>query len=313
MHKIVVAAALAAFMAVGASARAAEGGSAAPNCNRACLIHIADLYMEGLVKHDQSHLPWAKTVRYSENSVSMMIGDGLWGSVDGKSPAPLHAADPSTGNVSWFGLVTEHGDPAYYAMRIKVEDRKIAEVEVVTDPKGDPGPFGDPAKYTHDPAFEQVLPAAQRSSREQMIALVDGYFSTLQLNDGTLHTEFDPECGRTENGISTTQGNFGAAALAQGCEAQFKLGFYKVDDRLRARRFPLVDVERGVVVAMGFIDHAARYDQYTTTDGKVHNTLVKYPNSLGLMETFKIRNGKIYRIEAIFTFLPYFMPSPRMP
>lgn len=285
-----------------------SGARSAP-CDRDCLIGMADRYMDALVAKDPARLPWAKRVRYTENSVSLMIGDGIWGTISDHSSTPLQAADPATGNVAWFGLVHEHGAPAYYAMRLKVVGGRISEVETVIDRKGNPGPFGDPDKYVHDPAFTQVLAPSERVSRRKLIATVDGYFSTLQRNDGTIRTRFDPDCQRLENGISTTKGSFGAAAVSQGCESQLKLGFYKVDDRLRARRFPLVDPERGVVVAMAYIDHAARYDTYTTTDGQTHKTLVKYPNTLGLMEMFKIRSGRIYRIEAMFTFLPYYMSS----
>ena len=79
---------------------------------------------------------------------------------------------------------------------------------------------------------------------------------------------------------------------------------------MRERRYPLIDEERGVVVATGFFDHANTFDSYQTTDGKPMKTALKWPNSISLMEAFKIRNGKIYRIEAIFTYVPYFMHSP---
>jgi hypothetical protein len=140
--------------------------------------------------------------------------------------------------------------------------------------------------------------------------VADGYFSTLQQNDGTIRTRFDPQCARTENGISTTHGGFGNSAVAQGCEAQFKLGLYRFDDEVRARRFELVDVDRGVVVATAFIDHGAQFLRYRTTDGQERESPFAAPNSLGLMEAFKIRNGRIYRVEAIFSMLPYRMPSP---
>jgi hypothetical protein len=129
------------------------------------------------------------------------------------------------------------------------------------------------------------------------------------MNDGTIRTKFDPECARTENGQSTTSGTFENAVAAQGCEAQFKLGLYKYDDRVRGRRFELVDEEHGIVVATGYIDHGARFDTYKTTDGKERHSPFSSPNSLGLMEMFKIRNGQIYRIEAVFTMLPYYMTS----
>jgi len=277
-------------------------------CDRACLIGIADEYMRALAAHDPTHLPWGSSVRYTENSVSMPIGEGQWSTIAWVSPTPLHVADPLTGNVAWVGLVREHDEPAYYAMRLKLVNQRITEVEAVIHGKGQAGPFGE--AETHDAAFEQALPAAERLPRERLISLANGYFSTLERNDGTLRTHFDPECERTENGLSTTLGSFGSAAVAQGCEAQFKLGLYRYDDELRARRFLLVDAERGIVVAAGFIDHAARFKEFKSTDGLTRTSPFDSPNSLGLMEVFKVRNARIYRIEAVFSELPYLMPSP---
>jgi hypothetical protein len=242
--------------------------------------------------------------------VSMMLGEGQWASVTGKSASALHVADPSTGNVAWFGVILEHGQPAYFAVRLRVLNRHIAEAEAVIHGKGEAGPFGDPDRYLHDPAFGETIPSSERASRAQLIDLANGYFSTLQQNDGTIRTHFDPGCERTENGISTTRGGFGNSAIAKGCEAQFKLGLYRFDDEVRARRFELVDVERGIVVATGFIDHGAHLMRYRTTDGKERESPFASPNSLGLIEAFKIRNGRIYRVEAIFSVLPYRMPSP---
>jgi hypothetical protein len=280
------------------------------SCDRSCLIGMVDDYMNALVAHDPSRLPWSAAVHYTENSVAMRLGDGQWASVSGKSGSALHVADPSTGNVSWFGVVLEHGQPAYLAVRLKITTRRIAEVETVIHGQGEAGPFGDADQYTHDAAFEQAVGASEHSTRSQLISVADGYFSTLQQNDGTIRTRFDPQCGRTENGISTTHGGFGNSAVAQGCEAQFKLGLYRFDDEVRARRFELVDVDRGVVVATAFIDHGAHFLRYRTTDGQERESPFSAPNSLGLMEAFKIRNGRIYRVEAIFSMLPYRMPSP---
>lgn len=277
-------------------------------CDRACLIAAADQYMNALVAHDPSRVRWARTVRYTENSVPMQIGDGLWGTATAHSAAAVYAADPATGNVAWYGTVDEHGQPSYYAMRLKVEDGKTAEVEAVVRRKGYAGPFGDPAHYTQDPSFEEVLPPSERVPRRTLIRLADGYFSTLQRNDGTLHTSFDPQCERQENGMITTNGSF--ATTVKGCAAQFRLGLFRFVERARARRFFIADVERGVVVAAADLDHPGRLETYRTTDGKTLHSPINYPSSLGLMEMFKIRRGQIYRIEAVFSTLPYDMPSP---
>src|SRR6185436_309983 len=165
----------------------------------------------------------------------------------------LEAADPSTGNAAWFGSVKENGTPAIYAVRIHVKDGAIDEIESVVHRKTSlPAPFGDVEHMTHDPEFNEVLPPEQRRPRERMLSIADGYFSTVELNDGQVLTQFTDDCGRLENGISTTappptapgaSGGGNAAAIATGCENQFKLGLYKINKRVR-RDFFIIDTER---------------------------------------------------------------------
>ena len=284
-------------------------------CDRACLIGFVHRYMDALTHKDVKRAPFAKDVMFTENDVVMPIGEGLWGTVSGASETGMELADPSTGQAAWFGLVQEHGSPAYYAMRLRVRDGRIEDVETIVDRQaGLPAPFGDVTKYHHDPAFAEVLPTAQRRPRERLRAVADSYFNTVELNDGTVFAPFDAECERTENGITTTKADPAsigtAAGIAQGCEAQFKLGIYRINKRVRERRYPLIDEERGVVLGAGFFDHANTFDSYQTTDGKTMKTALKWPNSISLMEAFKIRDGKIYRIEAIFTYVPYSMHNP---
>ena len=284
-------------------------------CDRACLIGQLHAYMDALTHHDPSRARLAKDVMFTENDVALPIGAGLWGTVSGASSEGLEAADPSTGQAAWFGLVQEHGAPAYYAMRLRVKDGRIEDVETVVHRQtGLPAPFGDVAKYHHDSAFAEGLAPAERRPRERLRAVADSYFNTVELNDGVVFAPFDAECERTENGITTTKADPAsvgtAAGIAQGCEAQFKLGIYRINKRVRERRYPLIDEERGIVVATGFFDHANTFDSYQTTDGKTMKTALKWPNTITLMEAFKIRNGRIYRIEAIFTYVPYFMHNP---
>ena len=280
-------------------------------CDHDCLVGFTHRYMDALVHKDPGRAPLASDVKFTENDVVMPIGEGIWATISSVAPNALTVADTQTGNAAWLGTVEEHGDPSYYAMRLKIRDGLITEVETVVQRKtGMPAPFGDPAKLVHDPAFNQVLAPQERRGRERLRDVANGYFSTVSRNDGDILTLFDSDCQRTENGISTTSGTYGSAALAQGCEAQFKLGYFNINKRVRQRHYPLIDTERGVVVATGFFDHDNSYDTYKTTDGKSHTTLLKFPNSLSLMEAFKIRNGRIYRVEAIFTYVPYYMHSP---
>jgi hypothetical protein len=285
-----------------------------PSCDRACLFGHVDDYLEALRTQDPSRATWADAVKFTENNVPLVIGDGLWGTITGIGDYDLRVADVSTGQVAFFGVVEEPNFSSLFAMRMKVDDDRIAEVETVvlrtiTEPRGIDWP--EPV-LEHKDLFYDILPEAQRRPRARLISIADGYFDTLQLNDGTLYTQFHPDCNRVENGTKTT--NNPAVAFtsvgAMGCEEQFRLGNYRYDDALRARRFPLVDEERGLVLASGFIDHSGRLAQYTLTDGRVINSPLRYPHSFYLLELFRIEDGMIRQIEAVFVTVPYGMASP---
>src|SRR5690606_5055310 len=117
-----------------------------------------------------STLPLARDVRFTENNVFIRVGEGLWSTVTAVDEVGLETADPSTGNAAWFGSVRENGEPAILAVRIRVTDGKIDEIESVVHRKTAlPAPFGDVTKMVHDPEFNQVLPLEQRRSRERML------------------------------------------------------------------------------------------------------------------------------------------------
>jgi hypothetical protein len=301
-----------------ASARA-QSSYAANDCDRQCLYSFVDQYLAALVAKDPSRLPWAQTVHFTENNVSLRVGDGLWGTISGNGAEDFRAADPSTGQVAYFGVIDERGTLSYFALRMKIEDRRISEVETLVDRKGyGPGPFGDPATLKPVPVLSQDVPPVERRPRARLIALADGYFNTLQLNDGQVFTEFDKDCSRRENGVwSANDPNPNAApnSLVAGygkisCEAGFKLGNYRWDDRLRDRRYPLIDEEKGLVLAGTFIDHSGRLERFTTTDGVTHESPLKSPHSFCMLEVFKITDGKIRHAEVVFITVPYYMPSP---
>lgn len=307
-------------VALGTAVLAGPSHAQAPDCDRNCLVGFANRYMAALVAHNPDSLPWAERVRFTENEVPLMIGDGAWGTVTKISDAPFTATDPATGNVLWYGIVEEHGEPAYFGVRLHVARRRIAEVESVVGREGTPIPFAKTAGYTLDASYSQPIPAAEREPRARLVAVADGYYNSMLLNDGTLFTQLDPACRRVTNGVvsrddGATDGGGKAAASRgardgpDGCGALFKNGYFRPVDRVRARRFPIVDESRGVVVAFAFLDHAARDAEYRTRDGKQHTIAVQYPNSRVVLELIKLRDGKIYRIEGAAAFLPYLMPT----
>ena len=289
---------------------------ASPACDCACLYGVLDQYLAGLKARDIRKVPWAARVKNTENNVELRLGDGLWGTVTQVDPGyEMRFADPVTGQVAIFGVVTETTERSPYSTRLKVVDRTIVEAETIVVRPSDAGiPFVT-ADLKPIPVWDEVLPAAQRSPRQKMIDVANGYFETLQLNDGTLHTEFTEDCNRREDGLQST--NNPQASLDPlwklGCADQFRMGQYRYDDRLRDRRFIAVDEERGIVLAGGFIDHEGRLGEFKLTDGSTRTPIFRRPHSFVLLEAFKIRGGKIQRIEAVFITVPYNMPSPWTP
>jgi hypothetical protein len=280
--------------------------AAAPACDRTCLTDIANRYMDALVAQDWRKLPWAKSVRYSENSVPMMFGDAIWGSVSGHAKDATIVADPTSGNVAWLGRVDEHGQPAFYAMRIKVVDGRIAEVETVIRRKEGRPPFGDAANFLHDKAFGEKLPAKARQARAALLAAVRNYYRTVERNNGVLFARFDPSCERSRNGVVA---NTGRDAMAQGCAAQLKLGLAADVGSVRVR-MPVIDEERGVAVAFGYLDYPQRQQSFRTTDGRSFEAETKYPYSLNFATLFKVRSGAIERVDEVAPELNYRIPSP---
>jgi hypothetical protein len=305
------------FAAVVAIASASSAWAAesrpSPACDRACLYGVLDQYLAALRAHDATKAPWAARVVNTENNVELMPGDGLWGTLSSLDATyEMRFADVAAGQVAVYGVVDESGTRAPYALRLKVVESSVAEVEtIVARPQEAGVPFLN-ADIKPIPIWNEAVAPAQRVSRQQMIDLANGYLETLQRNDGRLRTSFTEDCNRRENGAQTTN-NTGPGSnpiWKYGCEQQFRLGAYRYDDRIRGRRFEVVDEERGIVLAGGFIDHAGRIKEFPLTDGTTRKSNYLRPHSFSLFEAFKIVGGKIRQVEAVFFSVPYNMPSP---
>lgn len=291
---------------------AAENSSAVIDCDRACLVELADRYLDAMVKKDSSRAPLARQVKFTENGVQLQIGDGLWNTISALRGYDLKLADPGQGQVAVIDVVEEHGVPGILALRLKVKNKEIIEVESILSRKVDNSPFPVTDGLTSpNPLWSADIPVAQRQPRARLISVADGYFDTLQLNDGTLFTQFTDDCNRVENGLLTTNNPDipGYDIAKMGCEEQFTLGQYIYDDRLRDRRYPLVDEEKGIVLAAGFMDHTGRVYDLTWTDGTKQQSIFFYPHSFIYLELFKVENNAIRLVESVFASMPYNMPS----
>ncbi len=298
--------------AASAQPRAARANAAASSsCDRQCLYGYLDRYLKALVAHKPAGLPLAANYKFSENNVFLKVGDGLWNTITALGSSDVRLADVPDGEVGYVSVVQQTSTTSPYAMRMKIVDGKITQIETVVASAvaGEPPVALD--HFAKRGWFKGTLPANERSSRAKMIQLVNGYLDTLQRNNGTIHTTFDPDCNREENAMQSTNNpsNHIFPITNLGCEAQFKTGYFYYDDRTRSRAFPVVDTERGLLLVRVFIDHSGNVTHYKLTDGRELETPFHTPSSLDILELFKIRSGKIWQIEATMAQVPYNMPS----
>jgi len=129
---------------------------------------------------------------------------GPWNTITALGPYDLRFADEATGQVALFTCVEETNAVSPAAFRLEVGDGAISGVEAAIARNADEGfPF-NPQSFEPKPAMEAMVPEAERSTREELVALANGYFETIERNDGTIRTKFHPHCNRVENGVQTT-------------------------------------------------------------------------------------------------------------
>ena len=305
---------------------AAATGPIPLNCNRACLEDLVTQYLAALVAHDPKRLPLSADAMYTENDQTIEVGDGFWKTAEAVGNYKHYFADPEFGQVVFMGTMREAGAALLMSLRLRVELGRISEIESIYYRQGGGGPSGiadmdKPGYKPEDIWFKSIAPAQQRS-RQEMIAIADGYFTGLQKNDGkgingTGTYPFTNDCHRIENGAPTTnvprppnQPADAINAFSMDCLSQFKLGYYFVVQSIHHRRYPVVDMERGVVWSHAVFDQGT-VNEGTLSDGRKYTFKgFNRPSSSLVTEAFLIENGKIRRVEMIGPSVTYHLTSP---
>ena len=311
-----------------AGALSAQNGSGKGGaCDRACLEGFVDQYLDAVTAHDPKLAPLAKNVTFTENGQKLAIPDGLWNSMVGKGTYRLFVDDPQAGSVAFIGTIKEEGRTpdkpiaGVIALRLKLENRKISEVEtfVVRNP--------DTAERlekigTPNHLFSEAVPESQRMSRADLVKTANMYFSGMQQNDGKGVYPFTDDCNRIENGMQTTNAPLKEGqtrpdpasatnySSAWGCKEQFESGLLHFVTRIRDRRYVAVDPERGLVFSFVFFDHSAgKTRHFETPNGRAVIAGPTQPWTWEIAEMFKVENGKLHQIEAVLDRAPYRMTS----
>jgi hypothetical protein len=287
-----------------------------------------DQYLDAVVAHDPSRLPVTRFVKYTENGQHIELGDGFWRTATGQGNYKFYVDDPETGQVGFEGTMQEAGHPVIVAVRLKIEDQKISEIESIVGrgQMAEGGAANLEKLGKPRAAFLEDIPSAERVSRAELIKTANKYFSGMQKDDGKHdYSFFADDCNRLENGMQTTNNLVpmpGLTASGQprpapsakydpaakptmyssgwSCRDQFQSGLLHFVSLIRDRRFPVVDQERGVVWSFIFFDHQAGDTRnFQTPDGRAIAAGPTTPFTWEIAEIFKVRKGQLHEIEAV--------------
>ncbi len=274
---------------------AAQSKTSAAACSRACLLGILSDTLGALLKHDPSHLPVAASIRVTENGQELKLGEGIWKTAQSLSYRQSFV-DPSTGQAGFLGVVEEDATgKATFALRLKVVNRKIAEVETLLARKGAHPMFAPENLITVTGIWDTQVPPDERSARSAMIAVADSYFQAVEIHKPEI-IPIHPSCNRTENGLQTTNN---PPRMPLDCRDSIAALTYV--SQARDRRYPIVDQERGLVFAIAQFDIPGNLASTPPTADKQIQEQLRERRSVLIFELFKVESGLIREILAFMT------------
>lgn len=255
------------------------------------LYEIALEYLEAITSNDIARLPLAKNVRVTENGILTSAGVGIvWGRSH-RIPSRQTFVDPDTGAIVFFGVITNSSmkhtgvmDKWWlYTVRLQIENGLITEIEEIVADNIFAHYETKPWEIAPKAAFRYVLPKDEQVSREELKKAVECYWNAVERSADGYSLPFHPDAVRTECGTITTDSkNFPNSARGDFLKASNAGWRWDVLNR----RYPIIDVERGVVVSFA----------------ELRMTEETNPDFLPCIvaEVFKIECGLISELNAFF-------------
>ena len=199
------------------------GGASGGACTRDFLKGTVDAYFTALTAHSAATLPLASNVKFTENGKVLMVGqDGMWKTA-GALKGAHSALDVTTCSTATEAVVPDGTMDLPYALRLKIVNQQITEIETIAVHPGDYKVSG--SSFASDPNailmsdmtvhWEQAVPMAMQNSYMELTSWIDKYFKVFPA--GVCNTA--SSCKRLENG----GGSFSCSAGAS-CQAGMPTG-----------------------------------------------------------------------------------------
>ena len=259
-------------------------------CDRECLRGFITQYLNAMVAHDPKSLPLTADARFTENTRTMPPGEGLWKSATALRPYRQDFLDVREGMAASHVVVEEDGSLILLALRLKISDKKISEIEtMVTRNKAEGALFSVETLTQTQPGMNVVPDASQRMSRAELIRIAEFYPLGLMVGGSfeAVNAPIAPDAYRIENGA--IMAGPGARAGSENMLTQRIIPHPDLIYRIAA-----VDEEMGIVLM--YLDFG---DTNSYGEG----------NALTCFEAFKVYGGQIHAVEAFIRIMPANTPS----
>ncbi|MEO6339474.1 MAG: hypothetical protein ABIO39_05520 [Caulobacteraceae bacterium] len=273
----------AATLALGCAGLTTKAEAASASCDRACLTGVLTAYLNAMVAHKVTSAPVATNVRFTEDTQDMKLGDGLWKTITGLGTYRQDFIDVRRGVAGAHVVVKEGDNEALLALRLKVVNRHVTEVETQVTHDAKQGSLFDlTALKTASPTMNRMLTGADKTSRDEIVHVATYYPAGLKAGSfAQIDSPFAADTYRIENGVYTAGPACTRSETCKSVKAQplgpGRTGF---QERLMA-----VDEDLGV---------AWLRMSWARSGGK---RLVVY-------EAFKVTGGKLNAIEAFMKEMP---------
>ena len=148
--------------------------------------------------HDPSRISVTDHVLFTENTIPLRLGQGLWATMSGEGSYKLYFDDPDDGQAGFIGTIRENGIGAILVLRLKISRGRISEAEMIVRRN----PSDAAALETQGPPetlWGEPLSSGDRPSRQELIRPTDLYFEGVVHADGN-RVPFAQDCSRILDG-----------------------------------------------------------------------------------------------------------------
>jgi hypothetical protein len=272
-----------------ATASAADKKAVKPakvSCDRKCLARFVTKYLDAMIAHKPKALPLAKNTRFTEDCKEMKLGEGLWKSISRLTNYRRDILDVRQGVAVSFLVVEENSNPVLFVMRLKIANKKIAEIETMAVHNQAEGMlFNTQNLQTVSKMMASVPDKAQLNSREDAIKMAVTYPAGLKIGSFVkADSPMAPDAYRFENG---------QLMAGPGCT------FFKGCENMKTQMIPTLSAITHRVVAMdeelGVVVVRMNFGPGSTFQGK---------GELDVWHSFKIYGGQIHAAEAYCKVVP---------